>query len=307
MSRLYSDRANGPQPRTKVDISARVEAALQSLVQSYQNRDFFGIDFPENCLDNGQPFSTSEEMLEKARVGMVPELAQWCRKVRNNHSEKASIPTMAILDALEWHSKHVGEPKNNGYHHYYQHYHKSWDPSAGQAAFCSDVNEILARNGVAYSMDSKGSITRIVEGPVADQLRLTHFNSGDKETDSLLELARTYFFDRAPDAAQRSIEALWDAFERLKTHVDPANKKTSAQALICAIVQSPEEKALFEAEMLALTNIGNKWRIRHHETNKHDLGTDRRLRDYLFLRMFTLLHWIISERQATLNTMPDQF
>lgn len=307
MSQLYSDRANGPRPRTEIDISATVEAALQSLVQSYQDRDFFGIDFPANCPDNGRPFSTSEEMLEAARVGMVPELAQWWRKLRENHSEKASIPTMAILDALEWHSRHVGEPKDNEYHSYFQHYHKSWDRIAGLAAFCSAVNEMLARNGVAYSMGSDGLITRIVEGPVADQLRLTHFNSGDEETDRLLELARIRFFDRDPDAAQRSIEALWDAFERLKTHVDPTNKKTSAQALINAIEQSSEEQALFEAEMLTLTNIGNKWRIRHHETNKHDLGTDRRLRDYLFLRMFTLLHRIIPGRQATPNTMPDQF
>ena len=307
MSQLYSDRANGPRPRTEIDISDTVEAALQNLVQSYQERDFFGIDFPEKCQDNGRPFGTSKDMLEQARVGMIPKLAQWWRKVRDNHPGKASIPTMAILDALEWHSKHVGKPENNNYHEYFQHYHMSWDRSAGLAAFCSDVNEILARNGVAYNMGSNGLITRIVEGPVADQLRLTHFNSGDVETDCLLELARTSFFDRAPDAAQRSIEALWDAFERLKTHNDPTNKKTSAQALIRAIAQSPEEQALFEAEMLALTNIGNKWRIRHHETNKHGLGTDRRLRDYLFLRMFTLLHRIIPGRQVTPNTMPDQF
>lgn len=63
---------------------------------------------------------------------------------------------------------------------------------------------------------------------------------------------------------------------------------------------------LFEAEMLTLTNIGNKWRIRHHETNKHDLGTDRRLRDYLFLRMFTLLHRIVPGRQSTPSKMPDK-
>ncbi|MGC1504054.1 MAG: hypothetical protein WA782_07910 [Sulfitobacter sp.] len=305
MSQLYSDRANGPRPRTETEISAAVEAALQSLVQSYQDRDFFGIDFPAICPDNGRPFGTSEDMLEAARVGMVPEMAQWWRKVTDNRSIEPSIPTMAILDALEWHAKHAGEPKEGDYHSFFQHYHKSWDRVIGLAAFRSAVNEVLARNGLAYEMGTDGFISRILEGPVADQLRLTHFDSGDPETDRLLELARTRFFDRDPDAAQRSIEALWDAFERLKTHIDPTNKKSSAQALIIAVAQSSEEQALFEAEMLTLTGIGNMWRIRHHETNKHDLGTDRRLRDYLFLRMFTLLHRIIPGRKAMLHETPN--
>jgi len=305
MSQLYSDRANGPRPRTETEISAAVEAALQSLIQSYQDRDFFGIDFPAICPDNGRPFGTSEDMLEAARVGMIPEMAQWWRKISENHSIEASIPTMAILDALEWHAKHAGEPKEGDYHSYFQHYHKSWDRVPGLAAFRGAVNEIFARNSMAYEMGTDGLITRIVEGPVADQLRLTHFDSGDPETDRLLELARTRFFDRDLDAAQRSIEALWDAFERLKTHVDPTNKKSSAQSLITAVAQSSEEQALFEAEMLTLTSIGNTWRIRHHETNKHDLGTDRRLRDYLFLRMFTLLHRIIPGRKAMSYDTPN--
>jgi len=46
--------------------------------------------------------------------------------------------------------------------------------------------------------------------------------------------------------------------------------------------------------MKALTTIGNQWRIRHHETDKFDLGEGRKLRDYFFLRMFALLQHLLS-------------
>lgn len=296
MTQLYSDRINGPRPRTVQEISAPVEKALQSLVESFQDRDYFGIDYPEPCPDNGRSCGTNEDNLEAARVGMVPELKHWRYNVRTNHSEEPTVPTMAIFDALEWHASHVGEPKDQDYHEYFSHYHMKWDREAGFRAFRDELNSILARHGIAFEMSADGRITRIVEGPVADQLRVTIFDSGDAVTDSLLEFARIRFFDRDTDAAQRSIEALWDAFERLKTHADPSSKKTSAEALINAAAQSLQEKELIKNEMRELTAIGNTWRIRHHEKNKIELGEDRRLRDYLFLRMFALLHRLIPER-----------
>lgn len=161
------------------------------------------------------------------------------------------------------------------------------------------MNSIFARNGLAYEMGLDALITRIVEGPVAIQLHNAIFDSGDEETDRLLETARIRFFDRDPDAAQRSIEALWDAFERLKTHLDTNSKRNSAEALVTVTAHSAQEKELIEEEMRSLTKIGNNWRIRHHEMNKFELGADRLRRDYLFLRMFALLHRIIPERQVT--------
>ena len=45
---------------------------------------------------------------------------------------------------------------------------------------------------------------------------------------------------------------------------------------------------LFNDEFKALTNIGNKYRIRHHETDKIDI-TDARYYDYLFNRCLSLI------------------
>ncbi|MEK4670674.1 hypothetical protein [Niallia sp. FSL R7-0271] len=45
---------------------------------------------------------------------------------------------------------------------------------------------------------------------------------------------------------------------------------------------------IFDAEFRALTDIGNSFRIRHHETNKIDI-TDNRHYDYFFNRCLSLI------------------
>ena len=45
---------------------------------------------------------------------------------------------------------------------------------------------------------------------------------------------------------------------------------------------------LFNTEFMILTDIGNKYRIRHHETNKIDI-IDIRYYDYLFNRCLSLI------------------
>ena len=298
MHDLYSDRLHGPKPRSETSLSKAVEVALQNLVLSYKDRDFFGVDFPETCPDNNRPIGTNFEQLDQACIGLVPELNDWRTQIRNNYSQDIAVPQEAILDGLEWYARHVGEPQNLDFHDFFSHHHKAWDKVAGSMKFRHDINEIFARNGIAFEMNHDGLIVRLVEGPAANQLRSTQFDSGDPKTNELLELAKKRFFDRDHDAGQRSIEALWDAFERVKTHIDSSNKKSSANLLIIQVGTSDQENALLKDEMLALTKIGNDWRIRHHELDKHEMGAERDLRDYLFLRMFSLLQRIVPKRHV---------
>ena len=97
---------------------------------------------------------------------------------------------------------------------------------------------------------------------------------------------------------KHAIEKLWDAFERIKTLADPTDKKRSAEALISQAAKSASAGDLIREEMLALTRIGNSWRIRHHEVGKTELGDDSELRDYLFLRMFDLIRLLLRAREG---------
>ena len=89
---------------------------------------------------------------------------------------------------------------------------------------------------------------------------------------------------------QVAVEKLWDAFERLKTYYSPEFKKAeSADKLVRAMSHGVNEfYDMYNEEFKALTNIGNKFRIRHHETTKVDITDDRQY-DYFYKRCLALI------------------
>lgn len=89
---------------------------------------------------------------------------------------------------------------------------------------------------------------------------------------------------------QLAVEKLWDAFERLKTYYIDLDKKSSAEKVINEISQNNDKfKELFQEEFIKLTTIGNKYRIRHHETDKIDI-TDLNYYEYFFQRCLALIN-----------------
>jgi hypothetical protein len=84
-------------------------------------------------------------------------------------------------------------------------------------------------------------------------------------------------------------EKIWDALERLKTYYVVYNKKNSVKKIVNDMANGQEDFVnLFNTEFKALTDIGNDYRIRHHETNKIDI-TDSRYYDYFFNRCLSLM------------------
>ncbi len=83
-----------------------------------------------------------------------------------------------------------------------------------------------------------------------------------------------------------ALEKLWDAFERVKTYYDK-DKKKSATVLVGQMA-SELDASEFQREFETLTNIGNSYRIRHHESDKKQL-TDPSQIKYLFFRMLALM------------------
>ena len=106
----------------------------------------------------------------------------------------------------------------------------------------------------------------------------------DEELNKLIDEAKERFLK--PDDQNVALEKLWDAFERIKTYYDP-NKKKSANRLIDQI-SIDLDRDIFENEFELLTTIGNKYRIRHHETDKKPIYTANQI-NYLFFRMLSLL------------------
>lgn len=84
-------------------------------------------------------------------------------------------------------------------------------------------------------------------------------------------------------------EKVWDAFERIKTYYQQYDKKTSADRLLDVISKGDADyKAMLQEEFSALTKLGNRFRIRHHETDKKDIGCNEHY-GYLFHRCLSVL------------------
>ena len=94
-----------------------------------------------------------------------------------------------------------------------------------------------------------------------------------------------------PDDAshKEAMEKIWDAFERMKTYYTNLDKKASANQIITDMSNGQVGfSKLFSDEFKALTDIGNGFRIRHHETDKIEIS-DVRYYDYFFNRCLSLI------------------
>lgn len=119
--------------------------------------------------------------------------------------------------------------------------------------------------------------------------------SGDATLDALLQDARLKLKDPAPKARAEATEKLWDAWERLKSLDVQGNKRMSVARVLDQCSPEPRFRALLEVEAKALTEIGNTFHIRHFETDKVALERAEH-NDYLFHRMFALIHLLLFSR-----------
>jgi hypothetical protein len=119
--------------------------------------------------------------------------------------------------------------------------------------------------------------------------------SGDAVLDALLQDARSKFKDPSPKARVEATERLWDAWERLKSIEVHDNKRLSVTRLLEQCSSEPRFRVLLETEAKELTEIGNTFHIRHFETNKVPFHRAQQV-DYLFHRMFALIHLLLFSR-----------
>lgn len=94
-----------------------------------------------------------------------------------------------------------------------------------------------------------------------------------------------------------AVEKIWDAFERIKTSYPTLDKKKSAEKIINDISYGNEHiKKMFDNEFKALTDIGNSYRIRHHEIYKIDISKELHYK-YFYKRCLALISVIVENLQ----------
>jgi len=299
MNSYFSDREGPTRPRTVETINGQTWRGILSLIQARISDGSLGLGFPLQCQDGGAICGTDEASLWDRAIAEIPRLVanaegyeeeySWTWRPRTNELP----PTDAILDLCELITRSIGQPIAVSHHGYFQHDHLRHNQEAGFTAWVSDVNTLLARSGLIYEMAEDGSIKRLLPTPLLEIVAQTEFSTGDTDTDALLGRAVTLLTSRGSDAHQDAIEKLWDAFERIKT-LEPGDKKQSADALLKAAEapNAPMFNQIVRDEFRALTELGNKHRIRHSETSKEPISS-RREAEYLFHRMFALLRYVL--------------
>lgn len=300
----FSDREQGPRPRTEEVISPTVWGGIVSLVQSLIATGAFGAKYPKTCPDGQGSIGTDESALALAVQAEMPGLP-WPlvtpERVQQGFysEEKPFVPaTSLVLDFIEFCHRVVAKSIEGSYHSYFRHHHLSFDEAEGKQVFREDINRIFSRNNLAFELRPDGQVLRLAPAVLSESLYSAHFRTGDSTLDGMLEESRTKFLNPSASIRREALERLWDCWERLKSLESPGNKKQSIESLLLRAAPDAAFRSVLEAEARALTEIGNSFHIRHSEVTQSAV-TDSAHIDYLFHRLYSLVALLLPKQGST--------
>ena len=301
--RYFSERETGDSLRETEDISVNVWRGLLTVVRNRAADGSFGAKFPVICEDGtfvtGAHMGMFEDALQAEIPKLVASIEQSYPRFRRSIIDALQMPDLQfsaseILDLIEFCWKSMGKPIKIGTHSFFRHDHLEFDVEAGRDEFRNEVETIFRRNGIAYVLTEEGHIERLM--PLAFQSILVEsdFDTGDTELNRLLSIAQRKFLNPRQETRREALEALCDAWERLKTLDGQGDKKAQTKAMLDATAgtSSPKFRDALEREAKEVTDIGNSLRIRHSETSQEKLASSEHV-DYLFYRLFSLIRLIL--------------
>ncbi|MFJ5978413.1 hypothetical protein [Pseudarthrobacter oxydans] len=285
---FYSDRINGPTPRVHEQLPERTSKGLLSLFINKIEAHWFAERFPEHCEDGNGICGTNGRGVWTDVEAHVPNMAMTGGYYGGSFSyEQADEVT---FDLIEYAASRLSKPKNREWHDFMKHHELSFDEAAGRKAFRDEVNTILQRGGTVYELSPQLEIIRIGTPAVQQVLEQLTPASGDDDLDGLLLHAKELFLSRKEANRGLALDKLWDAFTRLKT-VDVQGNKLRSISVLLQNIDNEAFREVTNAEMNALTKLGNDFMIRHHETGTHSVPPEAY--DYLFARMGSLIVYLL--------------
>ncbi|MBI3247699.1 MAG: hypothetical protein HYZ50_14440 [Deltaproteobacteria bacterium] len=285
MSRYFSEREFGDPAGNIQEIGEPFWRAWAGLIRSYSERNYFTEKFPESCFESPYPVQCDQQSLSSLFRAEI-EGVSWPLVA-------GAIPeTHFILDSIEFFARIVSKPTQIRYHSYGQHDHiLAFDQESGLLEYHEAVNRLFRRCKHPYELqlDASGRVERILPAGL-DELVKTRYRTGDSTLDQLLTVAVTKIQDKDPAVRAEALEKLWDAWERLKTILNP-DKKQGINQLLQRAFPEPQLCGQVNDEANALTRIGNDFMIRHSETTKVAIASEHV--DYLFHRLLALVQALI--------------
>lgn len=299
----FRDREAGESPRDSEEISNGAWKGIRAKIRTRLIDGSFGAAYPQLCPDGDFVYGTNTSLFVDTVQGDIPDLSIDVELdsygiMATDIVIRKKPPTLVILELIEFCWRSVGKPRSIGHHSYFGHNHFAFDEEAGREEFREEIETIFRRNDIAYVLTEEGRIERLAPPVFQSALVQPESGTGDTELDRLLKAAQQKFLNPDPATRREALEALWDAWERLKTLDGPGDKKALVAAMLdrSAGEYSPRFRSALEQEATELTNIGNSLRIRHSETSQETIARDEH-GDYLFYRLFSLVRLILQARK----------
>ncbi len=178
---FFSDREGEARPRTHEEITDASWRGIVALVNRRFEDGSLARDFPEYCEDGPWVISASQPDIYNLLTSLIPALGGW--------PQAGSRPrTTVALDLIDFVAQRVAEPVRypGSYHKFFDHNHLNFDDKAGRAKFRSEIDQVFARNGIAFEIGPDNRVRRLGPPVIRESLRAAIFATGDKEADALL-------------------------------------------------------------------------------------------------------------------------
>lgn len=291
---LYTERNGMRAPIEKTNsIGIEIYSLLFKCCQRYKKNLTHMFPLHRHHEFTNSNYLTFDEDTFVNRVKVrIPALYQDEYGVLCAPSDNDYYDQYALLDYIEFFAqniKDISERWNNERYKNYQ-YIDCLKTKKVTVQFRAEINELFTEAGLLYTLTDKNIIERIIiSSPLTKEMEDHFFTIQESGIKDLLEEAITLYKAPNPSARRDSVEKIWDALERLKTYYTSLDKKQSATKIVKDMSGGNENfEELFNTEFKNLTDIGNHYRIRHHETDKIDI-IDERHYDYLFNRCVSLI------------------
>lgn len=289
----YSERHGMRNQREKTyNISIEAYNLILEIIDRYKIN--LGWKFPERCQDNDENIcGIDEEKLNRDLRFEIPELFNEDGFIRPRRKynvfdgeESEEFNQFALLDYIEYIAMNVRDYIVDSRHPFFSHNHYRFvKGDRTYNDFLNEIDQAFEKIGLLYKINDDGQVERIVANELmiktVEQQIIAVKEQGLKD---LLGEAISLYKDPNTARIKDATEKLWDAFERLKTYYTTLKKPVSADKVVTdAASGNTSMKSLLDEEFVALTKIGNNYRIRHHETDKIEI-TDINHYEYFFNR-----------------------
>lgn len=287
---LYTERHG---MRTPIERTYSIDLDMYSLLFKCCEKYYDNIawKFPSECPDGRGCCGMDKQQMNTALKFRIPSLYRdeygtICVPEKSNYGygDAPEYDQYALLDLIEFIGGSMKDIEIGDFHPFFGHSHLTCkDTNSIFYQFQEEINNIFKMTGLLYHLNNKKIVERVIlNSPLSTQIESELAAIKEKGTRELLSDAIALYKTPNPAARQDSVEKIWDALERLKTYYTSMDKKQSVTKIITDMANNQTEFVdLFNNEFKTLTDLGNKFRIRHHETDKIDI-TDSRHYDYFF-------------------------